>query len=133
MQCFIKSFTISWFSVVLWGVAAQANSEETATLERLYGVRAEPEGVWIRVISNGCTTPESFAWDQQRLMQSGELAIMRIKPDRCRRKPFQKWLLLNVRSDRSMALKNPVRIILPVADSSRSASVGNKGEPYSSE
>ena len=79
-----KVFALSvFFSVLIMGCAAMASDSQV-----IHGVEVSKEKLRIQVISNGCTTKESFAlhW------QGDNLIIERIKPDHCRRMPHKKWL-----------------------------------------
>ena len=57
-------------------------------IERLYGAMIEPDGVRVRVASNGCTSEESFDVDVDRVGGPGEaryrIRFERESPDRCR-------------------------------------------------
>jgi hypothetical protein len=56
--------------------------------ERLYGAMVEPDGVRIRVASNGCTDEQSFDVDVDRVGGPGDarfrVRFARETPDRCR-------------------------------------------------
>lgn len=60
----------------------------TVQMDELKGIKVEAGKLNILVISQGCTTKESFKlnWSQDNL------TIKRVQPDNCRRMPHKIWL-----------------------------------------
>ena len=57
-------------------------------LEPLYGIVLNKGNIRVQVTSNGCTDADSFSVS----VKEGQLAIYRVKPDYCRRRPFRVWI-----------------------------------------
>ena len=73
-------------------------------LERLHGIQWKDGNAIILVTSNGCTDSASFDVEQHE----ADLAVVRVKADRCRRMPFQTWVLLPDLDEKSGRLLNPL-------------------------
>ncbi len=77
-------------------VSLETTASENAKLEPLYLFSAQQGKVEVGVKSLGCTKAEDFAAKMTWLSGKGALSIIRIKPDRCRRMPIIKRVVINV-------------------------------------
>ena len=90
-------------------VSASAMSDVTvrdSSPEPLYGMTLENGLMSVQVLSNGCTTANSFRLKSQ---DSKHLALMRNTPDRCRRATHKVWvdILLPEETKNVFFLSNP--------------------------
>lgn len=93
----------------------QSNANDDKAIETLYSFSAVSENLEIGVKSSGCTKSEDFStyvvWGENE----DHLSIVRTKPDRCRRMPMIKRVIISVdpaklKSGRSVVLDNPVAV-----------------------
>ncbi|WP_448547052.1 hypothetical protein [Thalassotalea fusca] len=71
------------FTLLIASLVSMYAMAQTDHLETLYGVSRSDDNLHIKVRSFGCTQAESFVIEQKKQ----GLAILRIKPDNCRRMP----------------------------------------------
>ena len=73
--------------LLLAGCAAQKPAAPSGTLEPLISHRWSAKGLTIEVMSNGCTSKESFDFRLQPADGQPQLIIYRRKPDYCKAMP----------------------------------------------
>lgn len=83
-------------------------------LETIYGYELGDSALGVVVMSTGCTRPEDFAIEVRERGDRCELKIYRQRPDRCRRAPMLKQLVLEWTAseacrNRELILMNPQR------------------------
>ena len=73
--------------------------------ESIYGLEIKKSQLHVKMISNGCTTVDSFklVWSEEN-----QLTISRVKPDHCRRMPVKKWFIFDVPANiKTFTVNNP--------------------------
>ncbi len=78
--------------VVASGCAATPVADRSAAPEVLHAIVLMPGQIEVKVTSHGCTEAQHFSVRRTE----GVLTVVRRVPDRCRRAPFVKTLLLDV-------------------------------------
>ena len=85
-----------------------------AELEPVYAVRTEPQGLAIRVASNGCTTKDDFAFSLEQRGGVATLAFGRRRLDICKTAPAGEaelafgWRELGLAPGPPVVLLNPL-------------------------
>lgn len=65
------------------------------SLEPLFHHEIRADKLVLSVLSTGCTRAEDFVVDVQTVDEVCQLAVYRVKPDRCRKAPEPKQVLLD--------------------------------------
>jgi len=86
-----------------------------ASLERVYAVHRDTDGLAVRVRSNGCTSAASFITTTAQKGGQKEVALVRAQPDYCRALLRDgvvikwTWAQLGVASSDEVTVRNPLQ------------------------
>jgi hypothetical protein len=78
---------LSLFMAVTMGCSATEQR-----MDSIYGLKITDDKLMLQVMSNGCTSADSF----QLSWQNDNLSISRIKADHCRRRSHKIWLSFTI-------------------------------------
>lgn len=79
-------------------------------LETLYGVTFEGDRIKFAVRSTGCTKAADLALQIEKSDDSTKLSVVRLKKDRCRKRPSIEWFSLPFSNDQTFELNNPMSV-----------------------
>jgi hypothetical protein len=98
------------------GSVAQRDADERATVEELFGIRANVQGITFQVSSGGCTSESNFRIEVFHA-DTVQLVLLRVVPDYCEAyfpygtNVFFSWESMGLTDDQTVIVRNPRRPI----------------------